>query len=341
MKLRIAVVPLIILIFPALFPSKEVAPPRLKDSSSVSSILFKLGDDPGWYPDLSVSNSSAEKGEELFHTGFSSKSNGRKTTKQSKHFNCTSCHNVVREDPDLLISDPQARLDYVDEKGIPFLQGTTLYGAVSRRTFYNDDYELKYGDLVKPARHDLRGAIQLCAVECAQGRELDNWELESILKYLWKIDLKIKDLDLTNIEKAEIEEMIQNDQVQAIEMIKSKYLSSSPATFANPNKERSYYNTKLADVANGEKIFRTSCMHCHENGRYSYFSLDTTQITMKHLQRKATTYKDHSIYQAVRYGIYSTNGRRSYMPQYPLEKMSEKQLADLRGYIDYVANGGE
>ena len=112
---------------------------------------------------------SAELGENIVLRGASKGTLG-KVKLQSKHFLCTSCHNVQKEDPDLKISDPQARLLYAKEKGIPFLQATTLYGAVNRSSFYNDDYEKKYGDLVKPTRNNLREAIQLCAVECSQGR---------------------------------------------------------------------------------------------------------------------------------------------------------------------------
>lgn len=340
MKLSIVIVPFLIFIMPALLPGdQEISPlPRLDNASSVNMTLYKLGDDPGWYPDLSLKKATSDIGRQIFHDGFAVTKQGGKTRKQSKHFVCTSCHNVVKEDPDLTVSDPQARLDYSIEKGIPFLQGTSLYGAVSRRTFYNGDYELKYGDLVEAARNDLRGAIQLCAVECAQGRELKEWELESILKYLWTIDLKIGDLQLSEDEKAQIEVLVDDNPQEAARLIKSKYLTGSPATFMKPDKEREEYNKMRADISNGRNIYVQSCLHCHEKGRYSYFSLDTTAMTMRHLQRKADTYKDHSIYQAVRYGIYSTTGRRSYMPQYPMEKLSAEQLMDLRGYVDYMAS---
>ncbi len=57
---------------------------------------------------------------------------------------CTTCHNLEREDPDLRVSDPEARLPYVKKKGIPFLQGTTFRGIVNRESWYNDDYVRKY-----------------------------------------------------------------------------------------------------------------------------------------------------------------------------------------------------
>ena len=337
--MRLLIFPLLILIIPSLWKSKSEIP-TLKDNESVGKLLYQLGDDPGWYPVKTLKKSTAAIGKDLFHTGFAQagKGKGKKGKKQSKHFVCTSCHNIQREDKDLKVSDPQERLDYTMAAGIPFLQGTTMYGAVSRRTFYNGDYSLKYGDLVDAARNDLRGAIQLCAVECAQGRELKTWELESILKYLWTIDLKVKDLQLTNQEKVNLEAQMSQNPKAAIATIQSRYLTGSPATFVKSDEERKSYDRQANDINNGENIYLNSCMHCHENGRYSFFELDTSKVTMKYLQQKATKYTDHSIYQAVRYGIYSTSGRKSYMPQYPIEKMSEKQLGDLRGYIDYMAD---
>ncbi|MDC1306347.1 hypothetical protein N8Y88_05175, partial [Saprospiraceae bacterium] len=145
---------------------------------SVIEVLEELGVDySAKRPNMSISGVSAEAGRSIVENGFAPKPGGGNTGQQSKHFVCTSCHNTQREDPDLTVSDPEARLSYVSDRDMPFLQATTLYGAVNRDTYYNGDYYKKYGDLVDAARNDLRGAIQLCAVECAQGRSLDDWEL--------------------------------------------------------------------------------------------------------------------------------------------------------------------
>ena len=113
----------------------------------VSKVLDILGsDDVVPYPNTKEFGVSVKRGEALIKEGFSTKPGGGKTRTQSKHFVCTSCHNLEKEDPDLRFSDPQTRLEYTDEKGLPFLQGTTLYGAVNRKSIYNDDYYLKYGD---------------------------------------------------------------------------------------------------------------------------------------------------------------------------------------------------
>jgi len=287
------------------------------------------------FPDTEIFGVSAKRGESIVKNGFSSRPGGGQTGRQSKHFVCTSCHNIEREDPDLGNPDPQERLIYTSEKGIPFLQGTSLYGAVNRTSFYNGDYYKKYGDLVIPARDDIRASIQLCAVECAQGRALQPWELESILAYLWTIDLKLSDLKLDSNELDFIVAAYKNkmNQDSAAQLIRAHYRTDSPATFATAHDSKTVVKAIEGNPDNGKLIYENSCLHCHADKRYSYFLLDDAQITFKHLAKKADGYTDHSIFQATRYGIYSTSGRRSYMPQYPLEKMSDQQLADLHAYI--------
>lgn len=307
---------------------------------SVSKVLALLGDETERHvprgKDFSV---SASRGETLIKEGIATKPGGGKTKIQSKHFVCTSCHNLEREDPDLSVSDPQARLDYTAEKGLPFLQGTSLYGVVNRETFYNDDYYKKYGDLMIPARNDLREAIQLCAVECAQGRKLVSWELESVLAYLWSIDLKLSDLNLTEEEIESVYSALDKNEnnPEVVELIKSKYLQGSPATFGSAYDSMVKKDDLVGNPDNGKKIYENSCLYCHEDRKYSFFQLDDERLTFKHLSKKASGYGSHSIYQVTRYGIQSFSGKNSYMPQYPYEKMSEQQLADLRSYIDLRA----
>jgi len=305
----------------------------VEDSRSVSSLLESLGVDFTIKKPKQLNDKvSVEVGRQLFINGFA-KTKTAKAKKQSKHFVCTSCHNIQKEDPDLTVSDPQARLVYTDQQNLPFLQGTTMYGAVSRETYYNGDYFKKYGELVTPARNDIRGAIQLCAVECAQGRPLRDWEMESILSYLWTLDLQISDLNLSadEIETIEDETIADEDKVS---LIKSKYLAGSPAHFSAPPVNRKQGSGLRGDPENGKLIYNNSCLHCHYQGKYSYLHLDDTRLSKKHLCNKAPTYHNHSIYQVVRWGVPSKSGKESYMPQYPLEKMSEQQLSDLRAYID-------
>lgn len=290
-------------------------------------------------PDLTIEGVSAKIGEDLVKYGFSEREGMTKVKRQSKHFVCTSCHNTEREDPDLSVADPEARLDYVTDKGLPFLPATTLYGAVNRKEFYNGDYEKKYGDLVKPARHDIREAIKLCAVECAQGRELKAWEVESILAYLWTIDLKLSDLEMSDAEEKTVASAVSGEgqEIEAIQILESKYLKHSPAHFIEPMiRTNKSFNT-IGDPTNGSRIYDNSCKHCHYRNKYSYLNLDDSNMTFDFLDNKADSYSRYSMYQVIRYGTYSKGGKSSYMPRFPKEKMSDQQMEDLRAYIRIMA----
>lgn len=305
-------------------------------TSSVVEVLELLGKDySARRPDMSIPGVSAEVGEMLIKEGFAPKPNGGKTRIQSKHFVCTSCHNTVQEDPDLADLDPQARLEYSELRGIPYLQGTTLYGAVNRDSYYNGDYYKKYGELVTPARYDIREAVKLCAVECAQGRALADWELESIIAYLWTIDLQMDDLSLAGEELEWVQMTIDSAVMDSelVSMIESKYAKSSPATFIPPPLDRDRGTGLTGDPSNGKLIYENSCLHCHYNGRYSYLHLDDTRLSFAHLRRNMGKYTRHSIYQVTRWGVPVRSGKPSYMPQYTAEKMSDQQLADLRAYV--------
>jgi len=274
-------------------------PPVVDSDSKVWEVLEMLGEDASKVkPDLSVPNVSAEIGYNLITQGFSDIPGQPKAKRQSKHFVCTSCHNIEREDPDLTVADPQARLDYVVSKGIPFLQGSALYGVSNREYFYNGDYDKKYGDLVKPAREDLRGAIRLCALECAQGRDLKGWEMESIVAYFWDIQLKMSDLNLTDSEMRFLEGSIADSLSwgMASSILRTKYLSYSPATFLLPPDDRTAGAGLTGDPDNGQKIYESSCLHCHENKRYSFMHLDNGDMSFKHLSGKIPSYKPHSLY---------------------------------------------
>lgn len=313
----------------------------LSPDDLVADVLLRLGDKPAaHYPDTTLPGVSVEAGRGIMLTGFATGPDGGKINKQSKHYVCTACHNIEREDPDLSVSDPQARLAYAKDNGLPFLQGTALYGAVNRTSFYNGDYEQKYGALVEPARHDLREAIQLCATECSQGRALEPWEMESVLAYLWTVGLNMEDLILSDTEQQSIQEALtgNGDPSQAVELIKSKYLSGSPATFVAPPEDRKAgYPVDTTDIENGRLVYELSCLHCHENERYSFFRLDDSKLTFQHLAKHFPRYTEYSVYQVGRYGTSPVPGSKPYMPNYTLEKLSHQQMEDLRAYIEHRA----
>ncbi len=315
---------------------------KISPTQSVSQVLEKLGDASLAKPDFSMKGVSAERGADLFLRGITVSPSGGKTSRQSKHFVCTSCHNIVREDPDLSVSDPQAKLLYAQKNNLPFLQGTAMYGAVNRTSFYNQDYFKKYGKLVYPAQHNIREAIQLCAIECSQGRRVKDWEIESILAYLWTIDLKLNDLNLSSKETAQIESALSSGQGkdEAIKVIKSHYLAGSPATFTLPPDDWKKGYGLTGNAENGKLIYNLSCKHCHEDKKYSYFLLDDSRLTFKHLNKHLPNFSRYSIYQVGRWGTPPMNGKRAYMPQYTAEKMSNQQMEDLRAYIEEKSKNG-
>ncbi len=312
----------------------------LDENTPVAEVLEQLGAElPDHNVRTDVAGASVEAGRLLVTEGIAPKPTGGRTSRQSVHFVCTSCHNVVKEDPDLRYADPEARLTYAAENNLPFLQGTTLYGAVNRVSFYNGDYEKKYGDLVRDARDNIRGAIALCATECAQGRELQDWEMESIMAYLWTIDLKLSDLNMPENALAEIDAALngRGDETAAANTLQSYYLDHSPATFTTPPPNRDEGYGLVGDASNGKLIYDLSCMYCHGERRYSFFNLDDSRFTFDFMQRHFNRYTRYSTYQVVRYGTSPMNGKKAYMPHYPLEKMSNQQVEDLKAYISQEA----
>lgn len=278
-----------------------------------------------------------KQGKELVLYGKTKSKSGKSTKLQSKHFNCTSCHNVVNDEGDLATMDAQARLEYCDENDLPFLQGTTLYGIVNRTSFYNGDYQKKYlgNPRILKSHKDLREAIQLCAVECAQGRPLKKWELDAVLAYFWSLELKVGDLDLDEEEFAELRSSGESDGTEAVALVKSKYMEASPAKFGiTPKDAKAGFSNIEGHPENGALVYDLSCMHCHGEKRYSMYELDNSKMTFQHLKRHIPRYDRYSIYQVSRYGAPSFPGKRAYMPQYSLERMTDQQLEDLRAYVD-------
>ncbi len=156
-----------------------------------------LGENPPAHY-MSRNSELAKMGEELVKYGRTIGPDGERTKYISKHYVCTTCHNLDIEDPDLRVSDPEARLTYARKHQLPFLQGTTFKGIVNRESWYNDDYVKKYGDeKIERAPKNLREAIELCAIECSQGRPMEDWEIEAVLSYYWELQYSLDDLSLS------------------------------------------------------------------------------------------------------------------------------------------------
>ncbi len=330
--------------------SEYVAPMNAMDPEellrqNVYTVLHNLGDSapPHVVNDSSATYASKQRGRDLFFKGMTIGPDGSTTPVQSKMFKCWACHNTVREDPDLRKYDPEARLQYAKEHGIPLLPATTVYGIVNRQSFYNGDWSKKYGpDIVAKVRHNLRQAIQLCAIGCAQGRPLKDWEIESILMFFWDLQYKMADLDWTADELEFVHRALQRPHDQAmrdsaIHLIKSKYAPFSPATFNPPPADRKAGYGLQGRPEVGRDVYRMSCLHCHKNGRFAYLYLDEDPFSLKLLRKHFPRYSRYSAYQVICWGTEPLPGKRFYMPQYTKQRMSPQQIEDLRAYLEQQA----
>lgn len=313
-------------------------PTRVDESyhpKTVNDWRLMLGDELPDYLKKEYSPAQAEMGEDIVRLGKANHPDGGKTSVVSIYYNCTDCHNLVREDPDLTISDPEARLAYAVQNDLPFLQATTLYGVVNRESWYNGDYDIKYGEYVEKARFDLREAIQLCATQCAQGRPLVDWEMDAVIAYFKTIQISTEDLNFSNSEL----EVLTSDgpKDDRLDLIKSKYLTYSPATFSTPPPSLKDGYGQIGDPGRGRQLYVASCQHCHRPNGPSELVLDDSRLSLKLLKRNLHRKNQYSLYYLLRIGTYSVAGHKPYMPHYTLERMSDQQAEDLRSYIDQAA----
>lgn len=279
-----------------------------------------------------------KQGYEMVHHGRTTDPEGNKSKYISLYYMCTNCHNTGMEDPVLSVSDPEARLQYASENKIPFLQGTTFYGIVNRETWYNDDYFKKYGDLVKPTNNNLREAIQLCAMECSQGRRVENWEIEAILAYYYSIGYTFSDLGFSEADVVEMNNEKQNPEMHGdiIKRIKERYSLKSPATFVEPPYNRDWETAPKGDPDKGKMVYELSCQSCHTYMGVSDVVFDDSKANFKYMAKQLD--KNYWwLFEIVRHGTHPEVGHRPYMPLYPAERMSDLQVDDLRAYIQKMA----
>lgn len=317
----------------ALVPNgRELAP-----EAGLNSVLSALGET---VPDHVLSNpteAQIQMGHDLIFEGkVQNPPEGKASRFISPYFSCTSCHNSVRETSDLNQADPEDRLAYAQKHDLPFLQGSTFWGIVNRRTWYNDDYVLKYGELVVQAKNSLRESTQLCAEVCSQGRTLDEWELDAILAYYSTLEITLADLHLS---KDDWNVLQHGSEPDALSVVKSKYLEVSPATFGHmPEDLRKGYGL-TGRPEQGKFIYENGCQHCHRPEGESGTILDNYPTTFKWLNANMYNWDDLGLYHIVRKGTYAEKGAKAYMPHYTDQKMSDQQLEDLRAYIELMAKG--
>ncbi len=306
----------------------------------VWQVLQELGEPvPGHYIE-DFDSQAVKRGEELVKQGFTIGPDGKKTKQQSKYFRCTHCHNIHKEDPDLRKSDPEARLTYVVRNHLPFLQGTTFYGVVNRQSWFNGYYQEKYKRVVQKANKDLKEAIQACAKNCALGRKFKKWELQSVLAYFWSLQLTLDDLNLSPADWQKLE--LAAEQPQANDdlgpWLKGFYLPAAAATLAPPPVDRKTGYSYSGDIVRGRDIFVYGCLNCHRSGGVTDEDevFDNSEATFQMLNENMRLDSEKSIYHTIRNGV-PRRLFKAYMPNYTRERMSDKQVEDLRAFIEYQA----
>lgn len=300
---------------------------------SLDDVLIKLGKEKAIHYVDKIDKDSAQMGYEMVYYGqLKDKSNKR----ISKFFVCTDCHNQVREVENLSNETAVERIKYGIKNDIPYLPASTFYGLYNKEHWYNGDYATKYGDLVKPTRDTLTNAIQLCAVQCSQGRAMENWEIRSVLHYLKSIEIKVRDLNLPkdklNTLKRTFEMENSSDFDNHFYDYQKWYSTINDATFGelHPKQPENY----KPNLVNGKYIYEKGCLHCHGMGKdITNFEFDSDKLTFSFLESKLEKQNHFTVPYIVRKGTYAVSGRKQYMPQYPLEKMSDSQLFDLINYV--------
>jgi mono/diheme cytochrome c family protein len=265
----------------------------------------------------------------------------------AKEYRCVHCHNFAREDASLTAQDPEGREKRVRDAAYPEPQkrdgnvvsltpGTTLWGAVNRESFYNGAYE-KYHKLpVAGGRRmdprSLADAIQLCSRFCSGGRYPLEWELDSLLAYLWELELRLCDLDLPKEKEEEVLRALNGTDAAALTraraLVRSSYLRSAGATkaempFRTMGAVTQYAGGKdvTGSAVRGKLLYLSACAGCHGSGL--------------HPLEGAKLLDSNSQYH--RLVLRGTERDGLYMPFFASQRLSPRQLADIRVYLNSLA----
>ena len=287
------------------------------------------------------------KGKQLIRRGLTVDFKGKKTSHTSHKLTCIACHTVVPEHQLPATTDPQLRLEYADSLNIPFLPGPPFYGLVNRFAFFNQDYqnkfEHKHQEMLKAGHHDIRKAMQACNHIYGKGRTLEPWEIESMLAYLWTLELKIGDLQMPDTLLAKVQQSVikKIDNNRAISLLEKYYPVVYPATLSTPLKveQRKKTSPVINNFNNGLKLYKLSCLYCHQNGRYTHLQLDSGEKSFELLKKHFDDDSMHSMYDAHRYHP-ASKANKPTPPHYTDERMSDQQLQDIRFFITKMAQMG-
>jgi mono/diheme cytochrome c family protein len=261
----------------------------------------------------------------------------------SQHYRCVQCHNLGREDEQLTVQDPTTRERWFRAANYPqpekrdgqvfFLAtGTTLWGAVNRERFYNGHYQnyhfLKLADGSRMNPEKLADAVQICCRNCSGGRFAEPWELDSILAYLWDLELRWQDLRLPDETQRKMLAQLASPDPRAREdartVIRSSYLRAAGADRIDlplrSEENRDIYgdgSVETGDAQAGKFLYASACAGCHGS--------DT--ILLSGAQLLLSDKRFH------RYVWHGTERDGAYMPLFTKQRLSRRQAADIRAYL--------
>ena len=312
-----------------------------------------------------------EYGRELFYNGFVEKSpvDGANSKRISKYedYTCVKCHNIVREDRVLTVQDPESRYDMsTTNNGIKLTQGTTLWGAVNRTSFYNGIYadyrtlKVPKGDIDNPKSincikepekckefdfSSLNEAIQICSLYCSDGiGYLDKWELFSLLAFLWSNETKLSDLGFSEEVKKEIIDVLENRENHTIDEIKEQegrvvkrlLLASSATSRTTPKFTR--INKWISTVNRDESPFfmlemaNTNVLHGKRLFEITCLQCHYDGSTVSDDLAEDLGYDEERFYEVLYKGT-KPRRKQPYMPEYPLERLNHTQAENILAYL--------
>lgn len=307
----------------------ELQPGTLTDTTPLSDFLSLLGaeskprfpgtDDPGL----------VAAGREMIYKGRLPNSQGEKL---SEYFYCADCHSAEREQR--LLSphgDAQATVDFSIENDLPLLPASTFAGITDRVAYFEsgttDSLEIE----AKP-KSDLESAVQFCSTALARGRELNPVEMQAVLAYLFSLEWRVGDLGFRGADLAELKRRSLNrrEHNTIVEDLQKRYpLRALRIRGDLPTESKSGYpSVKETNPERGHQIWSKACLHCHgAEGASQHFFGNRVSTWRKLL----SLFEDGTAYRHIREGSGSENG--VYMPPYPVNKLGEQEIEDLRAYI--------
>jgi hypothetical protein len=259
------------------------------------------------------------------------------------HYRCVHCHNLQREDDRLTLPNPDEREKLIRRLVLPrpdrrdgtapaLTPGTTLWGAVNRERFYNGHYARYHrltvadGRPMNPA--SLADAVQVCCRYCSAGRFPEPWELDSILAYLWELELRLKDLDLPEpTARRALDDLLRADgrsKDRTRALLRYSYPRAAKATRCEPPQRSEGDTDCYADgtrvtgnAPRGRFLYQSACAGCH--------GTDIHPLAGAELLKSDQRYHQFLWHGTERSGLY--------MPFFPAERLSRQQAADIRAYL--------